>query len=113
MAMPHEQADLAAKCLHELNLLTSNEKLLFVMPAWIAGIQSLEDACRDIHVGLIPALHAGMTELKSSAGPEQNFFGVIFKVHEAVVCELVHLVPLLRICCGVWRRAGIEAGLAI
>jgi hypothetical protein len=48
----NEQADLAAKCLHELNLLTSNEKLLFVMPAWIAGIQSLEDACRDIHVDL-------------------------------------------------------------
>jgi hypothetical protein len=31
------------------------------MPAWTAGIQARKDASGDIHVGLIPALHAGMT----------------------------------------------------
>jgi hypothetical protein len=35
-----------------------------VTPAWIAGIQFRRDACGNIHVNLIPALHAGMTQLK-------------------------------------------------
>jgi hypothetical protein len=35
---------------------------LFVMPAWMAGIQGPQDASGDIHVTWIPALHAGMTE---------------------------------------------------
>jgi hypothetical protein len=35
----------------------------FVMPAWMAGIQVLQDASGDIHVNLwIPALHAGTTQ---------------------------------------------------
>jgi hypothetical protein len=34
-----------------------------VMPAWIAGIQARKDASGNIHVNLIPALHAGMTQL--------------------------------------------------
>jgi hypothetical protein len=33
-----------------------------VMPAWIAGIQVREDAFGNIHVSLIPALHAGITQ---------------------------------------------------
>jgi hypothetical protein len=37
---------------------------MFVMPAWIAGIQVRTDASGDFHVNLIPALHAGMTQLK-------------------------------------------------
>jgi hypothetical protein len=35
---------------------------IFVLPAWIAGIQARKDASGDIHVNLIPALHAGMTQ---------------------------------------------------
>jgi hypothetical protein len=38
--------------LHELTLITNDEKPPFVMPAWIAGIQIRKDACRDIHVDL-------------------------------------------------------------
>jgi len=37
------------------------------MPAWIAGIQARKDASGDIRVSLIPALHAGMTQLMNSA----------------------------------------------
>jgi hypothetical protein len=37
---------------------------IFVMPAWIAGIQFRKDASGNIHVNLIPALHAGITQLK-------------------------------------------------
>jgi hypothetical protein len=33
----------------------------FVMPASMAGTQVRKDASGDIHVNLIPALHAGMT----------------------------------------------------
>jgi hypothetical protein len=40
---------------------------IFVMPAWMAGIQVRKDASGDIHVTWIPALHAGMTESKGSA----------------------------------------------
>jgi len=35
---------------------------IFVMPARIAGIQARKEASGDIHVNLIPALHAGMTQ---------------------------------------------------
>jgi hypothetical protein len=35
------------------------------MPAWIAGIQVRKDASENIHVGLIPALQAGMTQSKA------------------------------------------------
>jgi len=35
---------------------------IFVMSAWIAGIRVRKDACGDIHVDLIPALHGGMTQ---------------------------------------------------
>jgi hypothetical protein len=31
---------------------------IFVMPAWIAGIQVRMDASGDFHVNLIPAVHA-------------------------------------------------------
>jgi hypothetical protein len=41
---------------------TEHEKQIFVMPAWIAGIQVPKDASGDIRVSLIPALHAGMTQ---------------------------------------------------
>jgi len=40
---------------------------IIVMPEWIAGIQVRKDASGNVHVNLIPALHAGMTQLKSSA----------------------------------------------
>ena len=40
---------------------------IIVMPAWIAGIQVRKDASGNVHVNLIPALHAGMTQLKGSA----------------------------------------------
>ena len=40
---------------------TENEMEIFVMPAWIAGIQVRKDASGDIHATWIPALHAGMT----------------------------------------------------
>jgi hypothetical protein len=41
---------------------------LCVMPAWIAGIHQIrKEASGDIHVYLIPALHAGMTESRGSA----------------------------------------------
>jgi len=39
---------------------------IIVMPAWIAGIQVRKDASGHVHVNLIPALHAGMTQLKVS-----------------------------------------------
>jgi hypothetical protein len=39
---------------------------IFVMPAWIAGIQICKDASGNIHVNLIPALHAGTTQSRSS-----------------------------------------------
>jgi hypothetical protein len=38
----------------------------FVMPAWMAGTQARKDACGDIHVSLIPALHAGTTQSSGS-----------------------------------------------
>jgi hypothetical protein len=37
------------------------ENAIFVMPAWIAGIQVPKDASGNVHVTWIPALHAGMT----------------------------------------------------
>jgi hypothetical protein len=40
---------------------------IIVMPAWIAGIQVRKDGSGNVHVNLIPALHAGMTQLKGSA----------------------------------------------
>jgi len=40
---------------------------IIVMPAWIAGIQVPKDASGNVHVNLIPALHAGRTQLKGSA----------------------------------------------
>jgi hypothetical protein len=40
---------------------------IFVVPAWIAGIQIRKDASANIHVNLIPALHAGMTQSRVSA----------------------------------------------
>jgi len=40
---------------------TENENAAFVIPAWIAGIQVRKDASEDVHVTLIPAIHAGMT----------------------------------------------------
>jgi hypothetical protein len=40
---------------------------IIVIPAWMAGIQLRKEASVDIHVNLIPALHAGMTQLKASA----------------------------------------------
>ena len=44
----------------------------FVMPAWIAGIQIRKDAAGNIHVNLIPAVHAGMTRSRAlcSKGPK-------------------------------------------
>ena len=38
-----------------------NQNASIVLPAWIAGIQIRKDASGNIHVNLIPALHAGMT----------------------------------------------------
>jgi hypothetical protein len=46
---------------------TDNEMQIIVMLAWMAGIHGPQDASGNIHVGLIPALHAGMTKLKGSA----------------------------------------------
>ena len=43
---------------------TEDENTDFVMPAWIAGIQARRDASENVHVNLIPALHAGMTQLR-------------------------------------------------
>jgi len=41
---------------------TENENAAFVIiPAWIAGIQVRKDASEDVHVTLVPAIHAGMT----------------------------------------------------
>jgi len=40
---------------------------IIVMPAWIAGVQVRKDASENVHVNWIPALHAGMTQLKGSA----------------------------------------------
>jgi hypothetical protein len=37
---------------------------IFVMPAWIAGIQVRKDAFGDIRLAWIPALHAGMTHVR-------------------------------------------------
>ena len=37
---------------------------IFVMPAWIAGIQAHEDAPETSMSAWIPALHAGMTQSK-------------------------------------------------
>jgi hypothetical protein len=39
-----------------------HESAVFVIPAWIAGMHQVrKDASGDIHVSLIPAFHAGMT----------------------------------------------------
>jgi hypothetical protein len=40
---------------------------IFVMPAWIAGIQIRKDASETSMSAWIPALHAGMTESWGSA----------------------------------------------
>jgi hypothetical protein len=40
---------------------------IFVMPAWIDGIQVRKDASGNIHGNRIPALHAGMTQSRRSA----------------------------------------------
>lgn len=53
---------------------TEDEKAAFVMPAWMAGIQARKDASGDVHVDLIPALHAGMTGLTASCLTERNSF---------------------------------------
>jgi hypothetical protein len=37
---------------------------IFVMPAWIAGIQVRKDAFGDIRVAWIPTVHAGMTHVR-------------------------------------------------
>jgi hypothetical protein len=37
------------------------KKQVFVMPAWMAGIQARGNASEDIHVTWVPALHAGTT----------------------------------------------------
>jgi hypothetical protein len=42
------------------------KKEIFVMPAWIAGIQARKDASANLHVNWIPALHAGMTQSSDS-----------------------------------------------
>ncbi|HEY7320294.1 MAG TPA: hypothetical protein VIE89_22210 [Candidatus Binatia bacterium] len=39
----------------------------FVMPACMPGIQTRRMRPRDIHVAWIPALHAGVTELRNHA----------------------------------------------
>ena len=40
---------------------------IVVMPAWIAGIQVRKDASETSMLAWIPALHAGMTQLKVAA----------------------------------------------
>jgi hypothetical protein len=51
---------------------------IVVMPAWMAGTQVRKDASGDIHVNLIPALHAGMTNrgvlLKVTEAPPAPYF---------------------------------------
>ena len=39
---------------------------IFVMPAWIAGIQVAKDAFGDVHVSLIQPLDAGTTESETN-----------------------------------------------
>jgi len=62
-----QERDLTTKWFMSLRSPTEHEKPAFVMPTWIAGIQIRKDASGDIHVDLIPAFHAGMTELKIAA----------------------------------------------
>ena len=44
----------------------------FVMPAWMAGIQVCRMRPVDIHVGLIPVVHSGMTESRSRTKTDRD-----------------------------------------
>jgi hypothetical protein len=59
-----------------------NEDL--VMPAWTAGIQVSQDASGNIRVGLIPALHAGMTQSRDSTWTTRNTSSLVFSKESAV-----------------------------
>jgi len=58
------------------------------MPVWMAGTQVRKDASEDIHVNLIPALHAGMTNrgvlLKVTEAPPPRIFKEAHEEHEGL-----------------------------
>jgi len=54
---------------------------IVVMPAWIAGIPVCKDASETSMLTWIPALHAGMTQLKVSAKTAR--YVIIEEGHEA------------------------------
>ena len=57
---------------------TENENANFVMPAWTAGIQIRKDASGNIHVNLIPALHAGMTQSRRLSLNDRSSYASVF-----------------------------------
>jgi hypothetical protein len=54
------------------------------MPAWIAGTKARRDASGDIHVNLIPALHAEMTQSRGSALTKQGLSWPYFNLQGAM-----------------------------